>query len=78
MSSPHILFRFLPVPGTDWFGNVRIQCLETGLVADVTYISQSFFGFRGDRRLIKGKIFDSLSMKVLYEIHGHWDRYVIT
>ncbi|XP_057421928.1 oxysterol-binding protein-related protein 4B-like isoform X2 [Lotus japonicus] len=73
MSSPHILFRFLPVPGTDWFGNVRIQCLETGLVADLTYMSQSFFGFRGNRRLIKGKIFDSLSMKVLYEIHGHWD-----
>lgn len=76
MNSPNLLFKLIPVPGTDWVGNVIIRCLETGLVAELSYTSQSFFGFRGNRRQIKGKIFDSLSMKILYKIDGHWDRYL--
>ncbi|XP_027332870.1 oxysterol-binding protein-related protein 4B-like [Abrus precatorius] len=73
MNSPNLIIRILPLPGTDWVGNVSIRCLETGLVAELSYISQSFFGFGGNRRLIKGKIFDSLSMKILCKIEGHWD-----
>ncbi|KHN17625.1 Oxysterol-binding protein-related protein 4B [Glycine soja] len=73
MSSPNLVIRILPIPGTDWVGNVSIRCQETGLVAELNYIGQSFFGFRAGRRLIKGKIFDSLSMKILYKIEGHWD-----
>ncbi|XP_061361671.1 oxysterol-binding protein-related protein 4B-like [Gastrolobium bilobum] len=73
MNSPHLFIRILPVPGIDWVGNVSIRCPETGLVAELSYITQSFFGFGGNRRLIKGKIFDSLSMKILYKIDGHWD-----
>ncbi|KAJ1433450.1 Oxysterol-binding protein [Sesbania bispinosa] len=73
MNFPHLLFRFVPVPGVDWVGNVSIRCLETGLVAELSYTGQSFFGFRGNRRQIKGKIFDSLSMNILYKIDGHWD-----
>ncbi|TKY54537.1 Oxysterol-binding protein-related protein 4B [Spatholobus suberectus] len=73
MNSPNLLIRMLPVPGNDWVGNVSIRCLETGLVAELNYMSQSFFGFGANRRLIKGKIFDSLSTKILYKIEGHWD-----
>ncbi|RDX84004.1 Oxysterol-binding protein-related protein 4C, partial [Mucuna pruriens] len=73
MNVPNLLIRILPIPGTDWVGNVSIRCLETGLVAELSYISQSFFGFGRGRRLIKGKIIDSLSMKILYKIEGHWD-----
>ncbi|KAK7388133.1 hypothetical protein VNO78_22939 [Psophocarpus tetragonolobus] len=74
MNSPNLIIRILPVPGTDWVGNVSIRCQETGLVAELNYISQSFFGFGACRRLIKGKIFNSLSMKnILYKIKGHWD-----
>ncbi|KAK7388134.1 hypothetical protein VNO78_22940 [Psophocarpus tetragonolobus] len=73
MNAPNLLIRIFPVPGTDWVGDVRIRCIETGLVAELSYISQSFFGFGTNRRLIKGKIFDSLSMKILYKIDGHWD-----
>lgn len=76
MNSPNLVIRILPIPGTDWVGNVSIQCLETGLVAELSYISQSFFGFGAGRRLVKGKIFDSLSMKILYKIEGHWDSIV--
>ena len=76
MSSPNLVIRILPIPGTDWVGNVSIRCQETGLVAELNYIGQSFFGFRAGQRLIKGKIFDSLSMKILYKIEGHWDRYL--
>ncbi|KAK7265225.1 hypothetical protein RJT34_32841 [Clitoria ternatea] len=73
MNSPNLLIRFLPVPGTDWVGNVSIRCLETGLVAELNYTSQSFFGFRSNGRQVKGKIFDALSKKILGKIEGHWD-----
>ncbi|XP_027921827.1 oxysterol-binding protein-related protein 4C-like isoform X1 [Vigna unguiculata] len=73
MNSPDLLLRIFPVPGVDWVGNVTIRCIETGLVAELSYHSQSFFGFGTNRRLVKGKIFDSLSKKILYKIEGHWD-----
>ncbi|KAJ7955832.1 Oxysterol-binding protein [Quillaja saponaria] len=75
MNSPHLLIRILPVPGVVWVGNVTISCPETGLVAELCYISNSFLGFKGNQRLIKGKIFDS-SSKILYEVDGHWDKTV--
>ncbi|TKY72756.1 Oxysterol-binding protein-related protein 4B [Spatholobus suberectus] len=73
MNSPHLLIKILPVPGIDWVGNVNIRCIETGLVAELCYTSQSFLGFGGSKRLIKGKIIDSSSLKVLYDVNGHWD-----
>ncbi|KAI4335373.1 hypothetical protein L6164_014022 [Bauhinia variegata] len=76
MNSPNLLIRFLPVPGIDWIGNVNIRCKESGLVAELCYRSHSFLGFGGSQRSIKGKIFDSLSLKVLYEVEGRWDRTV--
>lgn len=76
MNSPNLFIRILPVPGIDWVGNVDISCVETGLAAELCYISQSFFGFGGSRRVIKGKIIDSSTSKILYKVNGHWDRYV--
>ncbi|XP_022638693.1 oxysterol-binding protein-related protein 4C-like [Vigna radiata var. radiata] len=73
MNSPNLLIRIFPVPGVDWIGNVTIRCIETGLVAELSYVSQSFFGFGSNQRLVKGKIFDSLSKKILYKIEGHWE-----
>lgn len=74
MNSPNLLVRFLPVPGTEWVGNVRIKCQENGLEAELCFRGRSLLGRRG--RAIKGKIYESLSMKTLYEIDGHWDRYL--
>ncbi|KAL2338677.1 hypothetical protein Fmac_013123 [Flemingia macrophylla] len=77
MNAPHLSIRILPVPGIDWVGNVNIRCLETGLVAEISYnSSHSFLGFGGNRKLIKGKILDSSSFKVLYEVDGQWDKTV--
>ncbi|XP_058727834.1 oxysterol-binding protein-related protein 4C-like isoform X2 [Vicia villosa] len=77
MNCPHLLFRILPIPGADWVGTVDIRCLETGLVAELTYkSSHSFLGLGGNHKVIKGKILDSSSLEVLYEIDGHWDRTV--
>ncbi|CAK8531859.1 unnamed protein product [Lathyrus sativus] len=77
MNCPHLLFRILPIPGADWVGNVDIRCLETGLLAELTYkSSHSFLGLGGNHKVIKGKILESSSMKILYEIDGHWDRIV--
>ncbi|XP_057433822.1 oxysterol-binding protein-related protein 4B isoform X2 [Lotus japonicus] len=77
MNCPHLLFRILPVPGADWVGTVTIRCLETGLVAELSYRStHSFLGIGGNHKVIKGKIRDPSSLKVLYEVDGHWDRTV--
>ncbi|KAL5549461.1 hypothetical protein UlMin_004692 [Ulmus minor] len=73
-NSPKLLIKVLPLPGVEWVGNDRIKCDETGLEAELCYGGKSFFGLRGTPRSIKGKIFDSSSMKPLYEIDGHWDR----
>ncbi|OIV97412.1 hypothetical protein TanjilG_16173 [Lupinus angustifolius] len=35
-----------------------------------------FNGLGGNHKVIKGKIFDSSSLKVLYEVDGHWDSIV--
>lgn len=76
MNCPHLLIRTLPLPATDWAGNVTVRCPQTTLVAELTYKTQSFLGPRANHRLIQGKIFNSSSFKVLYELHGHWDRYL--
>ncbi|KAF3452731.1 hypothetical protein FNV43_RR03164 [Rhamnella rubrinervis] len=76
MSSPKLLIKLIPVPGVDWIGKDRIRCQETGLEAELDYGGKSFFGLRGSHRSIKGKIFKSSSMKLLFKIDGHWDRTV--
>ncbi|XP_028774087.1 oxysterol-binding protein-related protein 4C-like isoform X2 [Neltuma alba] len=74
---PNFIYRFLPIPGSEWVGNVRVSCRETGLVADLCYKGRSFLGFKGNRRSVKGKILGSSSSNnVLYDIDGHWDKTV--
>jgi len=75
MNSPKLLIRLLPKPGVEWVGNVRIECQETGLRAELSYKGSSFFGFGGGGRSLRGKIIDSSSANTLYEIDGQWDRY---
>ncbi|KAM1302085.1 hypothetical protein ACFX2H_013044 [Malus domestica] len=74
MNSPKLLIKFLPLPWVDWVGENRIRCHETGLEAELYYGSNSWI--RGNPRTIKGKIFDSTTFELLYEIHGQWDRTV--
>ncbi|XP_027901915.1 oxysterol-binding protein-related protein 4C-like isoform X1 [Vigna unguiculata] len=77
MNCPHLLLKIFPVASADWSGTVTIRCQETGLVAELSYrSSSSFLGIGGNHRMIKGKILDSSSLKVLYEVDGHWDRIV--
>ncbi|XP_010536899.1 PREDICTED: oxysterol-binding protein-related protein 4B-like [Tarenaya hassleriana] len=76
MSSPKPLMRILPVPGAYWTGHTHVKCSETGLEAQLHFPTDSFFGFRGNNRSIKGKIFESRSGKTLYEVYGYWDKTV--
>ncbi|XP_024024215.1 oxysterol-binding protein-related protein 4C isoform X1 [Morus notabilis] len=76
MNSPKLSIKFFPVPGVEWTGNDRIRCYETGLEAKLSYGGRSFLGLRGNPGSIKGTIFESSSMKPLFEINGHWDRTV--
>lgn len=74
MNAPNLMFKFLPTPGAEWSGNIRIACQDSSLEADLRCKGLSFFGLRGSARSIKGKIFDTSSSKPLYEIDGQWDR----
>lgn len=74
MNAPNLMFKFLPKPGAEWSGNIRIACQDSGLEADLRCKGLSFFGFGGNSRSIKGKILDSYSSKPLYEVNGQWDR----
>ncbi|KAJ0965579.1 hypothetical protein J5N97_026717 [Dioscorea zingiberensis] len=72
MDSPKLLIRILPIPGVEWVGNVRIQCKESGLEADICYHkTHSFLGFGGNSRSVKGKIYSK--SETIFEINGHWD-----
>ncbi|GMJ07145.1 OSBP(oxysterol binding protein)-related protein 4C [Hibiscus trionum] len=76
MNSPNLLIRFLPLPGVDWAGNVRVRCKETGLEAELRYGPKSFLGLRGSHRSVKGKIYETSTKRILFELNGHWDRKV--
>lgn len=71
MNSPKLMVRFFP-PRVDWIGDVNICCQETGLEAELRYATSSLFG-RGGLHSVKGKIYQSSSMKTLYEVEGHWN-----
>ncbi|XP_049931769.1 oxysterol-binding protein-related protein 4C-like isoform X1 [Nymphaea colorata] len=75
MGCPKLVIRFLPIPLVEWVGNVTVRCTESGLEAILTYKGQSILGFGGNR-VIKGKVFDSLTKTTLYELDGHWDKVV--
>lgn len=74
MNCPKLLIRFLPIPGVDWSGVVKINCQETDLAAELHYGGNFLLG--RNRRSVKGRIFQSSSSTVLYEIDGRWDRYI--
>ncbi|XP_038999023.1 oxysterol-binding protein-related protein 4C-like [Hibiscus syriacus] len=76
MNSPNLLIRFLPLPGADWAGNVGVRCKETGFEAELLYGSKSFLGLRGTHRSVKGKIYETSTKKILFELNGNWDRTV--
>ncbi|URE02494.1 Oxysterol-binding protein [Musa troglodytarum] len=77
MDSPNLVVRLLPTTGADWLGDVKIRCKDSGLEANLCYHkSQSFLGFGGNSRSVRGNIFDSKTSKTIYEIDGQWDSIV--
>ncbi|KAK8655144.1 hypothetical protein V6N13_107734 [Hibiscus sabdariffa] len=76
MNSPDLLIRFLPMPGINWDGDVRIRCPETDLEAELRFGHKSFLGLRGSQRSVKGKIYKSSTKKTLFQLNGNWDRTV--
>ncbi|KAK9097737.1 hypothetical protein Syun_024782 [Stephania yunnanensis] len=77
MNSPKLWIRVFPVPSTGWGGNVRIDCKESGLEAQLCYKGTSFLGIGGNPRSLKGKILESSTLMPLYEIDGCWDSTVV-
>lgn len=73
MNCPKLMIRFLPVPVVEWVGNITVRCPDSGLEATLSFKGQSFLGFGGNRA-VKGKIIDSLTRNLIYELDGHWDK----
>ena len=48
--------------------------VQTGLEAELFYKANPFIALRRNHRAVKGKIYNSSSSKILFEIDGHWDR----
>ncbi|GAB2252855.1 hypothetical protein Droror1_Dr00005702 [Drosera rotundifolia] len=76
MNFPNLIIKMFPIPGCEYAGDVKIKCEESGLEAVISYKTNSLLSFGGNNRAIKGKIIESFSSKVLYEVSGHWDRTV--
>ena len=76
MNAPNLVIRFLPMTRVEWTGNVRIRCPENGLEAEIRYGPKSFLGLRGSHRSVKGKIYETSTRRALFELNGHWDRYL--
>ncbi|KAI3847069.1 hypothetical protein MKW92_041576 [Papaver armeniacum] len=76
MNTPKLLIGLIPVPRTDWTGNVTIHCEESGLLAELCFTGKSFLGFGGSNRSVKGKIVGTSTSKTIYEVDGHWDSVV--
>ncbi|XP_050215936.1 oxysterol-binding protein-related protein 4B-like [Mercurialis annua] len=75
MNSPNLRIKLLP-PGHDWVGNVKIKCEESGLEAELCFLTSSLFGRKASHS-INGRIYRSSSFNTtLYEIHGHWNSIV--
>lgn len=74
MNTPNLLIRFVPMPGVNWVGNVRIRCPENGLEAQLHYGPKSFLGLGGNPRAVKGKIYETSTRRTLFELNGQWDR----
>ncbi|KAI3974921.1 hypothetical protein MKX01_005032 [Papaver californicum] len=62
MHTPKLLIGFIPVPRTNWTGNVTIH-----------FTGNSFLGFGGNNRSVKGRIVDTSTSKTIYEVDRHWD-----
>ncbi|GAA0174054.1 transfer/carrier protein [Lithospermum erythrorhizon] len=71
---PTIVIRLLPLPSTDWFGNVTISCQESGIRAELCYRGNSFLRRQSVHRAVRGKIYMPLPSKDVFEISGYWDR----
>ncbi|KAG9135657.1 hypothetical protein Leryth_002393 [Lithospermum erythrorhizon] len=76
MNMPTIVIRLLPLPSTDWFGNVTISCQESGIRAELCYRGNSFLRRQSVHRAVRGKIYMPLPSKDVFEISGYWDRHI--
>ena len=79
MNAPNLLIRFLPIPGVDWAG--ILEMLESDaqrMALKLSYAMEPslFFGLRGSHRSVKGKIYETSTRRALFELNGHWDRYL--
>lgn len=77
MNCPKLLIRLFPVPGSEWVGTTKIQCCANALEATVVFKGKSLFGLRGTPGQVTGKIRDTRTNEVLYEVNGAWNKVVM-
>ncbi|KAH7446434.1 hypothetical protein KP509_01G055200 [Ceratopteris richardii] len=76
LTSPKLLIRLFPIPGTEWVGTSTIKCCSSSLEASLSFKGKHFFGLRGTSGTVLGKVWDTNTGAILYEIHGAWNKTV--
>lgn len=75
LTSPSLLFRFLPVPASQWVGTTTISCKQSGLEAVVEFKARGLFGGKASNK-VEGHISVPKGDRRLLEFRGRWDESV--
>lgn len=73
-TSPKLLIRLFPAPGTEWVGSSTVKCGASRLEATLTFKGKHLFGLRGTVGQVSGKVLDTSTGTTLYEINGAWNK----
>ncbi|MCO5560518.1 hypothetical protein L7F22_014133 [Adiantum nelumboides] len=76
-TSPKLLIRLFPAPGTEWVGSSTIKCSSSRLEATLSFKGKHLFGLRGTVGQVSGKVLDTSNGATLYEINGAWNKAVL-
>ncbi|KAI5074254.1 hypothetical protein GOP47_0010215 [Adiantum capillus-veneris] len=76
-TSPKLLIRLFPAPGTEWVGSSSIKCSSSRLEATLSFKGKHLFGLRGIIGQVSGKVWDTSNGATLYEISGAWNKTVV-
>jgi hypothetical protein len=78
MTSPRLSIRLFPAPGNEWVGSTTVKCDASGFEATLSFKPKPFLGLRGSLGQVSGQIWDRATDKLLFELHGHWNKYVVS
>lgn len=76
LTSPKLLIRLFPSPGTEWVGKTTVKCSSSGLEAVLSFKGKGLLGLRGTVAQVSGKVWDTKTDTALYDLNGAWNKTV--